>query len=257
VKRRDLPDRRLVQLTCAALGAIVLWFVVRPALPEAWHTPGSAQLYFTGVAGAALLLVPVAFALAKRGGANRNPVNWFNAHVGCSLAGAVLIAIHSGGFLRRPPALMLLAIVALAILGIWARLRGSRRMAASFGAKAPGFAPPGAAIRGRLATLIQEKRDLLARLDPRALESTFSVTLRHCLRAPRLALDYHRLAREEAGLLGTRNAAGFAQRAWRPIHLLLAWTFVAGVVIHVITVTFFAGWVADGEPVGWWHVAAW
>jgi hypothetical protein len=257
VERRDLSDRKLVQLTCVALGAIVLWFVVRPALPEPWRTPGSAQLYLAGVAGGALLLVPVLFALAKRGGARRNPVNWFNAHVGCSLAGAVLIAIHSGGFLRRPPALLLLAIVALATLGIWARLRGSRRMAATFGAKAPAFNPPGAAIRERLAALIREKCELLAQLDPQAREGTFSVTLPHWVRAPRLALAYHHLAREEAALLATRGAVGLAQRAWRPLHMLLAWIFVAGVVIHVITVTFFAGWVADGAPVGWWHLAAW
>jgi hypothetical protein len=257
VERRDLSDRKLVQLTCVALGAIVLWFAVRQVLPEPWHTPGSAQLYFAGVAGAALLLVPVLFALAKRGGASRNPVNWFNAHVGCSLAGAVLIAIHSGGFLRRPPALMLLAIVALATLGIWARLPGSRRMAATFGAKAPAFDLPGPAIRERLAALIEEKCRLLAQLDPRAREGTFSVTLTHWLHTPRLALAYHRLAREETTLLGTRGAVGLAQRTWRPLHMLLAWIFVAGVVIHVLTVTLFAGWVADGGPVGWWHLAAW
>ena len=32
---------------------------------------------------------------------------------------------------------------------------------------------------------------------------------------------------------------------------------VLGLVIHVITVTFFAGYVADGGPITWWHLTAW
>jgi hypothetical protein len=32
---------------------------------------------------------------------------------------------------------------------------------------------------------------------------------------------------------------------------------VLGLVIHVVTVTFFAGYVAGGEPITWWHLRAW
>jgi hypothetical protein len=32
---------------------------------------------------------------------------------------------------------------------------------------------------------------------------------------------------------------------------------VLGLVIHVVTVTFFAGYVAAGEPITWWHLRAW
>ena len=80
-----------MQLTAAAVIAIVFWFVARGVLPEAWRSPGSPELYLTGVAGVLLLLVPVAFVIAKRGGSGANPVNWFNAHVACSLLGMVLI----------------------------------------------------------------------------------------------------------------------------------------------------------------------
>lgn len=257
VQRRDFPDARLLQLAAAAVIAIVLWFAVRGTLPEMWSTPGSPALYLTGVAGVLLLLVPVAFVIAKRGGSGANPVNWFNAHVTCSLAGMVLIAIHSGGFLRRPPALLLLALLALAALGVWARVCGSRRMAATFASKAPAFAVPDDAIRERLRALIAEKRNLLAELDPQAIEATFSVNLPHLLRSPRLALAYRRLAREESLLLGSRRAVSAQQAWWRPLHMALAWLFVLGVIIHVITVTFFAGYVADGGPITWWHFAAW
>jgi len=253
----DLSDRRLVHLLAAAAAAIAAWFALRSWLAPAWRTPGSPELYLAGVAGALLLLVPAAFALAKRGGASRDPRAWFNAHVICSLAGAVLIAAHSGGFLRRPPALLLLAIVALAALGIWARLRGARRMAATFASKTGTFLGPDAAARERLRRLISEKRILLKDLDAHASEGTFSVTLAHLLRAPRRARAYRRLEREEARLLGTRAAAGAAQAWWRPLHMALAWIFVLGVLIHVVTVTFFAGYVAGGGPITWWHLTQW
>lgn len=257
MQRNDLSNSRLLQLVTAAVIAVIAWFVVRRWLPQAWREPGSPELYLTGVAGVALLLVPAAFAIAKRSGLSRNPVGWFNAHVWCSSIGALLIVIHSGGFLRRPPALLLLALLALAVLGVWARTRGSQRMSATFASKAPAFTIPDAATREELRTLIARKQVLLDDLDPQAQEATFSVTLRHWVRSPRLAAAYQRLARQEAGLLGTRRAVGVAQGWWRPLHMVLAWVFVLGIVIHVVTVTFFAGYVADGGPITWWHLAAW
>lgn len=254
--RNDLSNGALLRLSAAAVAAIAAWFVARRWLPAYWSEPGSPALYLTGVAGVALLLVPVAFVLAKRGG-SANPVGWFNAHVVCSLAGMVLIAVHSGGFLRRPPALLLLALVALAALGIWARVRGARAMAATFAAKAPAFKVPDESARERVRQIIAEKRRLLPTLDPQGEEGTFSVNLPHVLRAPRAALAYRRLAAEESRLLGSRGAVPPAQAWWRPLHLALACVFMLGVAIHVVTVTFFAGYVADGGPITWWHLAAW
>jgi hypothetical protein len=253
----DLENRSLILLAGAAVAAIACWFAIRHLLAPAWREPGSPQLYLAGVAGALLLLVPAAFALAKRGGASRDPRAWFNAHVGCSLAGAVLIAAHSGLLLRRPPALLIAAIVALAALGIWARVRGARAMAATFASKTGIFAPPDAAARERLRRLIAEKTLLLTKIDAQASEATYSVTLPQLLRRPRPCLAYMRLAREESDLLGTRAAVGAAQAWWRPLHLALAWIFVLGVLIHVVTVTFFAGYVAGGGPITWWHLTQW
>ena len=255
--RPDLSDAKLVALLAAAALAIVGWFAFRAWLPEAWRSPGSAELYLTGVAGVALLLVPVAFSLAKRGGRSRDPRGWFNAHVVCSTLGMVLIAAHSGGFLRRPPALLLLALLALAALGAWARIAGSRRMAATFASRLPTLPVPEAATRERLKAILAEKRRLLAELAPQAREGTFSVTLPLLLAQPRRALAYRRLAREEARLIGTRASLPRAQAWWRPLHLALAWLFVVGVLVHVVTVTFFAGYIADYGPIHWWHLKAW
>ena len=257
VVRHDLSDAKLLWLIGGTVAAIAAWFAVRPWLPEGWRVPGSPALYLTGVAGVALLLVPAAFAIVKRGGLTRDPVAWFNAHVVCASLGTVLIVVHSAGYLRRAPALLLAALLALAVLGVWARVRGSRRMAATFASKAPAFSIPDAATRERLKAIMSAKRRVLDGLDPGAREGTFSVTLRHWARAPRQAAAYQRLAREESRLLGTRRAVGAAQAWWRPLHMALAWLFVAGVAIHVVTVTFFAGYVADGGPITWWHLTAW
>ncbi|MGE0873041.1 MAG: hypothetical protein AB7O31_00055 [Burkholderiales bacterium] len=255
--RHDLSDRQLAWLVAGTVAAIVAWFALRGALPADWSTPGSPALYLTGVAGVVLLLVPAAFAIAKRSGTSKSPLRWFNAHVVCASLGSVLIAVHSAGHLGRPPALLLLSLVALAVIGVWARLRVSRSMSRTFAAKMPLVAAPDAAVRSRLAAIIAEKRALLRELAPQAAEGTFSVSLPHLLGSPRLAIAYRRLEREESKLLGTRAAVGAVQAWWRPLHMALAWLFVIGVVIHVITVTFFAGYVADYGPVTWWHIRAW
>jgi hypothetical protein len=252
-----LSNPALVAIVTATLIAIASWFLLRGALAPAWRTPGSPPLYLLGVAGALLLLVPGAFALAKRGGRSTRPVAWFNAHVFCACLGAVLIAIHSAGHLGRPPALLLLALAALGVLGVWARLRAARLLAATFGSKVAAFAVPDAPTRARLQHIIERKRALLPTLAADANEGTFSVNLPQLLRNPGAALAYRALEREETQLLGTRRAVPAAQAHWRPLHIALAWAFVGGIAIHVVTVTFFAGYVADYGPVGWWHLSAW
>ena len=112
-------------------------------------------------------------------------------------------------------------------------------------------------MKDRLLALIAEKTALLARLDPEASEALFSVTLRHLLRKPVKSLAYMRLVRREAELMGTRRSVPFAQAWWRPLHMALAWMFLAGLILHIVLVTFFAGYVADGREIYWWHLAAW
>jgi hypothetical protein len=258
MKRPDLPDFVLLWVVGAAALAAVAWFaLLRPALPAAWRTPGSPELYLLGVVGALLLLVSIVFVIVKRSGRGELAPAWFVAHVVLGTFGTVLVLVHSAGFLRRPPALLLLALLGLIVLGVWARLRLSGRMAATFGSKQGAFAPAGAGSRAALAALIERKRALLASLDPAAREATFSPTLAHWTRSPRASLRYARLVREENDLMGTRASVGVQQAWWRPLHLALAYLFVLGLLIHVITVTFFAGYVAGGAPITWWHLTAW
>lgn len=259
MRRPDIGNSLLLWTVVAIVACLVAFFVWQPYLPKPWRTPGSPELYLTGVAGAALLLVSMVFVLAKRTGRGGSPVAWFAAHVFAASVGTVLVAIHSAGYLRRPPALLFLAILGLIALGVWARVRVARRMSATFGTKHQSFRPLDSSQRDALKAIIAEKQTVLATLDQDAREGTFSVTLSHWLRKPGAARAYTRLVREENRLMGTRGMVGAEQAYWRPLHLALAYIFVLGIFIHIITVTFFAGYVANytyGE-IDWWHLAEW
>jgi hypothetical protein len=257
-KRPDLSDRALIALIVAAAAALVVYFAfVQAVLPEAWRRPGSPELYLMGAAGTALLLVSMAFVWVKRTGRGGFPPAWFIAHVVASTVGGVLIGVHSAGYLRRPPALLFLALLGLVALGVWARVRLSRQMAATFATKQRSFTPATPATRGDLRDVIARKRALLPSIDGNTNEGTFSLTLAHWLRTPRAAFRYARLVGEENRLMGTRASVGSEQAYWRPLHLALAYLFIFGIFVHVMTVTFFAGYVADGGPITWWHLADW
>ena len=255
--RPDMENRRLTLLVAATVAAIALYFIVLPSMPVAWRTPGSPELYLMGVSGAVLLLMAAGFSIAKRGKSSASPVAWFAAHVNLACLGSLCVAIHSVGYMRRPPALLILALLGLAALGIWARVWGAKRMSETLGTKRSGFGAPDPALRARLKRLIARKRELLNRLDPAADEAFFSPNLSHWLARPFLTIAYLRLARKEENLIGTRKSVSLSQAWWRSAHLTLAGLFVVGLFIHIVTVTFFAGYVADGGEIYWWHLTKW
>lgn len=257
MNRPDLDNRRLTLLVCATVAAIALYFLLLPRMSEAWRTPGSPELYLMGVSGAVLLLMAAGFSIAKRGRSMASPVAWFAAHVNLACLGTFCIAVHSVGYMRRPPALLVLALLGLAALGVWARIYGAKRMAATMGTKRPAFATPDPALQAQLRELIERKKTLLGELDPAATEALFSPNLSHWLRHPFRTWSYLALARQEAVLIGARQSVGRAQAYWRAAHLTLAGLFVIGLFVHVITVTFFAGYVADGGEIYWWHLTKW
>ena len=239
----------------ATAACIAFVAVLRPYLPAEFDRPGSTVLHLAGVVGALLLLVPAAFAAVKRSGRSEAPNAWLVAHVLASSAGLVLVTAHTAGRFDGIPALLVLAVLGLLASGAVARLRVSDTIAATFGTRRAPVREPDMARRRRLRALVARKQAVLARLDGRADEATFSVTPAHLLRSPRLALTYLRLARRESALIGTRGSVSRLQAGWRPFHLALAWTFVAGLLVHVVTATFFAGYVADGREIDWWHLA--
>ena len=171
--------------------------------------------------------------------------------------GGVLVTIHSAGFVRYAPALLLVALLLLVILGVWARVRISRRMAATFASRDESFSPLGSENKERIADIIREKESLLSRLEPGADEGTFSPRLRHWFSRPALTFAYARLIGRENRLLGTRAGVSAAQAYWRVVHIVLAFAFVLGILGHVVTVTFFAGYVSGYGEIYWWHLTKW
>lgn len=261
---RAATGRRAVLRPPTIIGAIVavgmltaIFMILRPVLPGNWTEPGSPELYLTGVLGAALLLTPFAFWIAKRSGRAEKPPSWFVAHVLASIAGLGLILIHSAGSLISPPGLLIVAAFFLVVQGFWARSWLPRRISGTFGSRYAPFTRPSDLDRAKLASIIEEKRAVLEHIDPSASEATFSLLPGHWLRSPLAACRYQSLVNAERAMIGQRRTVPAYQAYWRLIHMLVAFGFLAGVLVHVVTVTFFAGYVADGGPINWWHLADW
>ena len=255
--RPDLSNRSLRRVAIALLAAILLYALARPWLPDAFHRPGSPVLQSLAALGALLLLAPFAFTLGKRTGTAVAPNRLFVGHVLASSLGTFLVLVHALGRFEGPPLIMVACLLLLVASGTYARAFLSTRIAAVVGSKSAPFGPPSPERKARLASLIERKTALLRELDPSASEAVFSVTLRHWLRAPLRSLAYSRLAAREARLLGARASVPGLLAWWRPLHLALAWLFLAGLLVHVVVVTFFAGYVADGREIHWWHLTAW
>lgn len=251
----DLANKRLAAIVALALTGGVFLAILAPALPGTWGLAGGPPLQAAATLGAVLLLGSFAAVLAKRIG--RPGKAGFHAHVWLASLGAALVFAHAAGNLGRPPATLLLLLLALIGLGVWSRTAGARLMAGTFGQKRGAFRQADPAARARIGAVIQAKQAILATLDASAEEGTFSLGPRHWATAPRAAFAYARLAAEEERLTGARAALPPAQARWRLLHRLLAWAFVAGLVAHIVIVMLFAGYVADGRPIYWLHFAAW
>lgn len=255
--RPVLSRNALFGVLIAVAVVTLLLLLIRPLLGPAWSTPGSPQLYLTGVVGSLFSLAPLAFFLAKRSGRSDSPPTWFIIHVVFSSIGIGLLIIHSGLHLTRPPALLLLGGLFLIAQGSWARIILPLQISATFGTKYRSFSAAAKPDKNRLAQIIQAKQKLLKTLAPDQSEATFSPLLIHWWRHPLLTWQYQKLIREEMNIIGQRRAVPALQAYWRGVHMLVAFLFLLGLIVHVITVTFFAGYVAGDGEIHWWHIADW
>lgn len=252
----------LMVMLVLLLGMLLILVTYRLLGPDATRMAGTPLRQSAALLGALLLCVPALFSLVKRSGLTERPPAWFVAHALASTAGAALILFHaSGGQLLSTPGVLVAMLLFLVLQGTLARLFMANRFARQFGSRPLSFHDADAADltarRAALAEIIARKRMLLATLDPQANEAVFSPNLRHALRHPWLTWRYARLAGAEARLVGARRAAGVALSLWRRVHLAVAFLFLCGMVLHIVLVTFFAGYVAKGRAIYWWHLAAW
>ena len=256
MSRPVLRKNALLVALGSVAGLTVLFFTVRPVLPVAWSTPGSPELYLTGVLGAIQCLTPFAFSIAKRSGMTESPPAWFIAHVLAAMVGVALLVVHSGLYVRRPPALLLAGGLFLVLQGTWVRAYFAHHVSGVFGSKYEAIIGTGSVDKAQLQNIIEAKVVLLSQLDRGADEALFSPTLSHWIRYPILSFQYTKLARVEVNLIGQRRAISPVLGYWRALHIGIAFLFLIGLFVHVVTVTFFAGYVAGGSPITWWHLAA-
>ena len=252
---RDLSNARLVAILVGATGAAIAGLVLRGGLPATWARPGDPLLHSAAILGSISLVASLLAVFGKR-------VGWpgkagFHRHVWLASVGTALVVMHSTGTLLRIPSLLLLLLLALLALGLWSRLAGARQMTRVFGSKLAAFSAADEGRRSQLAELIEMKTVLLAQLEPAADEGTFSLAPHHWYRRPRAAFAYHQAVVAEHRLIGTRQSVPPSQAYWRLLHRLLAWCFLVGLAAHVVTVTFFAGYVADGGEIYWPRLADW
>lgn len=251
----DLSNRHLFGVVFCLSAAGLVAAMVFGVSGADWARSGSPLLQSLAIIGSLLLVASFAAVMAKRFG--RSGKAGFRAHVGMASLGLACVMAHWSFQVLQFPTLLLALLAALVVLGLWSRSAGATQMAGTFGRKHGAFAAPAPARRERLKLLIAEKRGLLERIDPQAIEATFSLQPRHWLSKPMQARAYQRLCDEELNLTGATAMLSPAQRHWRLVHRLLAWGFLAGLIMHILIVLFFAGYVADGGDIYWWHITDW
>ncbi len=252
---KDLANPLLYRMVAGMVGVGVLGAVVAGLSSGDWARPGSRLLQSAAILGSALLLASFAAVLAKRFGGQGK--RGFHAHVGLASLGLALVLTHWSFNVIQFPTLLLVLLAGLIALGIWSRSRGAAMMADTFGRKHAAFRHSAAETKAQLRNILTQKRALLAWLDARANEGTFSLQPRHWLASPFRSAAYQKLCAAESRLVGADAVLSPAHRYWRLAHRLLAWGFVAGLLLHVLLVLFFAGYVADGGAIYWWHITAW
>ena len=206
-----------------------------------------------------LCLTPFAFSIAKRAGRADSPPAWFIAHVVAATVGVALLVVHFRPSMSvGPPALLLAGGLFLVVQGVWARVWLAHRVAGVFGGRYAAIIGPGDVDKERLRTLIDAKTALLTRLDRKARRS--AVLAGAVPLVPPSAAEPSIRAAGEGGVGPSSDGTGPSRRSSHiGVRCILRsrFMFLAGLLVHVVTVTFFAGYVADGGPIDWWHLTAW
>jgi len=259
------PSNRLVGQ--AALGALAISVTVVLFLPafDLDLRPGSPVGQSVGIIAAVLLVGSLGYVLVRRSDARETSkprAQLLHAVVGS--VGVGLAIVHSHAYLREWSALVFLAALGLLATGLYGRILSPQRVGRAFGREAVpfGFAAD-ARPDPRLGAILKEKQKLAGILSGgRTPEGQFVLRVEHWRTRPSQAWRYQRLAATERALLARHPRSARAlvpapERWWRRLHLVFALLFGLGIVAHVVTTVFFAGYVADGREVYWWHLTAW
>ena len=254
-KPKDLSNFHLPTIVvCATLISLTALIII-DIFPTKIHQPGSPLLQSAAIVGSILLILSFLLIMAKRFG--RNGKSGFKGHVWFASIGAILVIVHSGLSIFSIPGILLILLLFITLLGLWARLILSQKMMNTFGSKLAAFSTTNEVKRAELAKLIQRKRELLKDIDPTTDEAIFSIQAKNWIKTPLLCYRYQQTVEKENHLLETKKSVSYGQAHYRSLHRLLSIVFLFGLLLHVITTTFFAGYVADGRSIYWWHITEW
>ena len=254
-KPKDLSDFHLTTIVGCAASISLIALIILNVFPAKVHPPGGPLLQSAAIIGSILLILSCLFIMGKRFG--RNGKNGFKGHVWLASIGAILVIVHSGFSILSIPGILLILLLVITLLGLWGRLILSQKMMNTFGSKLAAFSTTNETKKTELARIIQHKRELLKEIDPTADEAIFSIQAKNWIKTPLLCYQYQQTVEKENHLLETRKSVSFGQAYYRSLHRLLSIAFLFGLLLHVITTTFFAGYVADGRSIYWWHITEW
>ena len=258
-------SRRLV-LATLCLAGIAAAYMLGGLDRLAWDLrPGSPIGQSLGIAAALLLLSSLVYVPLRRSdGGNWEKPAARSLHGFVGLLGTSLAIMHSQAALREWSTLVLCAVAGLLATGLYGMVIAPLRVGSTFGRYAIPYAAAAQPDTDTTASdaLLAEKRRLLGTMAADAREGEFVLRWHHWTRDPRTAWRYRRLALAERRAIARNPLSASTEipvfeRHWRRVHLGLAGLFVIGILAHVVTTVFFAGYVADGREVYWWHVARW
>ena len=148
--------------------------------------------------------------------------------------------------------------------GLYGRVVAPLRVGVGFGRSAIPYAnvARAGAKNNAVDRLIQAKKSLLKSIAADEKESEFVLRWQHWSRYPLITLQFYWLVLAERRLLAKNPLSASEEipameRFWRRCHLILAILFLIGLLAHIITTVFFAGYVADGREIYWWHATKW
>lgn len=258
------PANRLVgRISLVALCLAAIAVIAAPRVNMDLR-PGSVVGQSLGIVAAVLMLGSISYVLVRRSNSERSKPRAQLLHSLIGSVGVATAVVHSHVYLREWSAWVVLAAIGLLATGLYGRLLSPQRVGRAFGRKAlPFMSAADGFAHLELDDLMKKKQALAAAFGNEQLpERQFVLRLHHWRRHPLLAYRYQGLAAQERRQIArhplcSTASASLPERWWRRAHLFLAVLFVVGVLTHVVTTVFFAGYVADGREIYWWHLTDW
>ncbi len=198
---------------------------------------GSPGELLSGFAGGVLFTISFFYCLFRRTGiVLRSKAFISELHIFIGAAALGLILVHIKGNITALAGLSALALFFLLLMGLNLRFVAGRQVYRNLGSR-PGLFFTAAAGSKNHGLMIEAKKALLSRIDSRASEAVFGLTVGHWLRRPWDAGKFLWLAEKEKTYVQKICGAppgylNFSQGWGRSLHIVLAFAIMIGSLVH-------------------------